>query len=139
MGRVLLGAVILAVIGGVIGGLPNYYDAVIDQPLVGPQGQIGTRSVSYAHLCQTLGMLIGAGSSAVVGAIAGYASGKTEFKPIPWWFWAGLGAVIVVAALFFSLVSLTPRSLPEPTPKFPREQQVGPKPVEKAAEPEVKP
>ena len=88
MGRVLLGAILLVIVGGLIGYLPSHGSIAIQQQ-PGIRWQVG-------EPLRVISMMIGAAAGAVVGAVAGAVSAQPGTRPVPRWVWL---AILVAAAL----------------------------------------
>jgi cation transporter-like permease len=78
MTRVLFGAVIVAILGGVIGSLPSYRHTEINQS---PSPRL-----DVSEPLRAISVLIGVGAGAIIGAIAGAVSALPGTRPLPRWF-----------------------------------------------------
>jgi len=95
MGKVILGAIVGAVVGLGIGSLPEYRNV---QVVVATPN--GTGSASVVELLRALSMMIGTGAGAIVGAIAGRVAADPSSTRLPKW------VLIVVPAIVIGLVVL---------------------------------
>ncbi|HMF11158.1 MAG TPA: hypothetical protein VKE94_02600 [Gemmataceae bacterium] len=101
MDRVLVGATVGALIGGLLGSLASNLDATFQLNNFGPGG--GMQVVSLSRVIGTLGIVIGAGSGGIIGAIAGAVSARSDTRQMPVWFWwlvIGLVVLVLVIGLF---------------------------------------
>jgi len=109
MGRVLIGAMIVAVLGGVIGAASSYGSIEIRQ-FPGPRLEVN-------EPLRALSIMIGAGAGAIVGAIAGAVSAQPGARPVPRWMWVSLLAVMLVSLVLGVVCLLVPgRHNPPPQP-----------------------
>jgi len=114
MGRVILGAVVGAILVGCLGALAKNFDATFTLNNLGPGG--GFQSVSLSKVIGALGVVIGASAGGVIGAIAGAVSARPESRPVPLWFWLIL-FVLIVAVLAAGISAYLFREVgPQPAP-----------------------
>src|SRR5262245_28633650 len=95
MGKVILGAIVGAVVGLGIGSLPDYRNV---QVVVATPN--GTGSASVVEFLRALSLMIGTGAGAIVGAIAGRVAADPNSTRLPKW------VLIVVPAIVIGLVVL---------------------------------
>jgi hypothetical protein len=116
MGRVLLGAVVFAVVGGLLGAVPGYRGVTVQSPS-GP--------LYVTEALQAISIMIGAAAGAVVGAIAGAVAAQPESRPIPRWVWVALLVLVLLAVVlvglwfFWGSAGSAPKQAPmfEPQPR----------------------
>src|SRR5205085_7347917 len=96
MGRVILGAVVFAVVGGMLGAVPGYRGVTIQSP---------SGSLYVAEALQAFSIMIGTAAGAVVGSVAGAVAAQPGSRPIPRWVWVAL-LVLVLLAVALALLWL---------------------------------
>jgi MFS family permease len=115
MDRVLVGATIGVIIGGLLGTLASNLDAGFQLNHPGPGG--GSQTVNLTKVVVALAIVFGAGAGGIIGAIAGAVSARPDARPLPAWFWwviIGLLILVVILGVFVAVWAFLPSKSPDP-------------------------
>lgn len=112
MGRVILGAIVGAILVGLLGALAKNFDATFTLNNLGPGG--GFQSVSLAKVMGAIGVVIGVAAGGIIGAIAGAVSARPESRPISVWFWLILLALVILTGAVGAYAYLMRDVAPQP-------------------------
>lgn len=115
MDRVLVGAAIGAILGALLGSLASNLEANFQ--LNNPGGG-GWQVVSLTKVVVALGIIFGAGSGGIIGAIAGAVSALPNARPLPAWFWWLVIGLLILAVFLGALMAFWAfrSSKPDPGP-----------------------
>lgn len=127
MGKVILGAIVGAGIGLLLGSLPGYSSARWE--FLQPDGRYA--SLDLARLLSPLSMMIGAAAGGIIGAIAGRVAADPNSTPLPVWVPIAVLVIFVGVALLGTTLFLWPRDSkidPQNGPDGAQIKQQAPKP-----------
>lgn len=126
--RVLVGAALGMIAGGILSTLPEYRGATISMSSSSPTG-MASQTVDYTPLVRSLAWVIGTAAGGIIGSIAGLASQSGKSVAFLWigCILAIVAAVFVAGMFFWFLKPSGPAPAPAPAQQQPADPAPDPK------------